>query len=255
MTQRNGRRWRELLQRREATRGLLVAFEGPDGSGKTTQRKLFKTWLKSEGREVATTKWNSSPLIKPLVKARKQAHAFSAEEFCLLHAADFRHRLETKILPALWQGTTVIADRYIFTGLARDAARGLAFDWLLHVYLPLVWPDVVFYFSVSPETSGMRIAATRSPKFYEAGQDVTGIEDPLASYTQFISRVIREYEALALVFRFITIDAEQSINEQHRQIRELFQQTERRPWPEWNVEALVDWLARHPDVAGAMPRA
>lgn len=86
MTQRDGQRWRELLRRREATRGLLVAFEGPDGSGKTTQRKLFKTWLKGEGRQVVTTKWNSSPLIKPLVKARKLAHALSPEEFCLLHA-------------------------------------------------------------------------------------------------------------------------------------------------------------------------
>lgn len=219
-----------------------MAFEGPDGSGKTTQRKLFKAWLKSEGREVVTNKWNSSPLIKPLVKIRKQIHSLSPEEFCLLHAADFHYRVETDILPALWRGATVVADRYLFTGLARDAARGLPFDWLVHLYAPILWPDIVFYFSVSPETSGMRIAATRQPKYYEAGQDVTGVEDPLGSYTQFISRVIREYEALAVVFQFITIDAEQPINEQHHQIREHFQQTARRPWADWNVEAVSDWL-------------
>lgn len=246
MSHRGGQRWRELLRRRESTRGLLVAFEGPDGSGKTTQRKLFKTWLKAEGRDVATSKWNSSPLIKPLVRVRKHAHALSPEEFCLLHAADFRHRLETEILPALWEGTTVVADRWLFTALARDAARGLEFEWLLHVYAPLIWPDIVFYFSVAPETSSMRIGATRTPKFYEAGQDVTGLDDPFASYTKFISRVIREYDALALIFRFVTIDAEQAIHEQHHQIRELFQQAARRPWPEWNMETLVDWLARHP---------
>jgi dTMP kinase len=251
MGDRQERKWRELLQRREASRGLLVAFEGPDGSGKSTQRKLFKTWLKSEGREVVTTKWNSSPLIKPLVKVRKQVRALSPEEFCLLHAADFRHRLETDVLPALWRGATVVADRYLFTALARDAARGLPFDWLLHIYAPILWPDIVFYFSVSPETSGMRIAATRKPKYYEAGQDVTGIDDPLASYTTFISRVIREYESLALVFQFITIDAERSITEQHQEIRERFQQAQRRPWPDWNIEPIADWLAHSPD----MPRA
>src|SRR5436309_5089144 len=117
MTIRQGQKWQQLLRRREASRGLLVAFEGPDGSGKTTQRKLFKTWLKSEGREVVTTKWNSSALIKPLVKVRKQVRALSPEEFCLLHAADFRHRLETEVLPALWRGASVVADRYLFTAL------------------------------------------------------------------------------------------------------------------------------------------
>ena len=61
-------------------RGLLVAFEGPDGYGKTTQRKLFKTWLNSEGYDVVTTKWNSSDLIKPIIKSRKAVRALSPEE-------------------------------------------------------------------------------------------------------------------------------------------------------------------------------
>jgi dTMP kinase len=104
-------------------RGLLIAFEGPDGSGKTTQRKLFKTWLQAEGHDVVTTKWNSSELIKPLVKSRKALRVLSPTEFSLLHAADFRHRVESIILPALWTGKTVIADRFLFTGLARRRAR------------------------------------------------------------------------------------------------------------------------------------
>ncbi|MGH9257404.1 MAG: dTMP kinase [Vicinamibacterales bacterium] len=254
MGSRELQRWRELMRSRDESRGLLVAFEGPDGSGKSTQRKLFKSWLKSQGFDVVTTKWNSSPLIKPLVKVRKGIRALSPEEYCLLHAADFRHRLETEVLPALWQGTTVVADRYLFTGLARDAARGLPFDWLLHVYEPILWPDLVFYFAVSPETSGMRIAATREPKYYEAGQDITGLDDPLASYKQFISRVIREYESLALVFQFITIDAERSIAEQHREIREQFQGAPRRPWPDWNIEAAAEWLVRHGTPSGRTAR-
>ncbi len=168
-------------------RGLLVAFEGADGSGKTTQRKLFKTWLTSEGYDVVTTKWNSSDLIKPIIKSRKTVRAL--------------------------------------------------------MYQPLVWPDLVFYFAVSPVTSGKRVTATRTPNFYEAGQDVTDVDDPVESYQRFIARVIREYESLALIFNMITVDAEQSIGQQHRQIRQLFLEGQRRPWSEWNTDAVAEWLA------------
>src|SRR4029450_7661224 len=175
---------RALVRARERSRGLLIAFEGPDGAGKTTQRKLFKTWLKGEGHEVVTSKWSSSRLVRPLIKARKKGHGLGPEEFCLLHAGDFRHGLHPEILPALWQGKTVLADRFLFTGFARDAARGLDFDWLLHVYSPLFWPDMVLYFAVSADVSAKRIASSRQPKYYESGQDVTGGGDALASYRQ-----------------------------------------------------------------------
>jgi dTMP kinase len=224
-------------------RGLLIAFEGPDGSGKTTQRKLFKTWLESEGHEVVTTKWNSSKLIKPIIKSRKTTRALSPEEFSLLHAADFRHRVEQKILPALWEGKVVVADRFLFTGLARDAARGLDLDWVLKLYHPLVFPDMVFYFSVSADTSSKRVAATRTPNYYEAGQDVTLVDNPNESYERFIARVIKEYESLALIFNFTTVDAEQPIGEQHHQIRRLFREYQSRVWSEWNADAVAEWLS------------
>src|ERR1051326_4471511 len=101
----------ERMAKRGRERGFLIAFEGPDGSGKTTQRKLFKDWLIAEGFDVVTTKWNSSRLIKPIIKARKQIRSLDEQEFSLLHAADFRHRMETEVIPALVEGKTVIAWR------------------------------------------------------------------------------------------------------------------------------------------------
>jgi dTMP kinase len=240
------RHFADLVRAQEKTRGLLIAFEGPAGAGTSTQRRLFKIWLEQQGHDVVTSKWISSRAIKPLIKARARIHSLNAEELCLLQAADFRHRLETQILPALWQGKTVVADRFLFTSLARAQARGLDLDWLLFAHAPLFWPDLVFYFAVSPTTSTTRVAAARAPRFYDAGQDVTNIADPVASYRQFVGRMIKEYEALALIFQFVTIDGEQPIYEQHRGMRRLLEQGQRQPWTDRNMEAVVEWLASSP---------
>ncbi len=236
-------RLRELLRDREAKRGFLIALEGPEGSGKTTQRRLFKKWLQTMGHQVVSAKWNSSPLVKPLIKARKGAHSLSPEEYCLLYASDFRYQLEMKILPALWEGKMVIADGYLFTGMARDGARGVPLHWVLNAYEPLFWPDLVFYFHISAEKSDQRLSKT--PGFYVSGQDVTGIEDAHESYRKFIGRVNQEYKALAAIFQMVTVDAEQSIYEQHRAVRQLFKQGERRAWADYNIDAMLEWLARY----------
>ena len=246
----SARTLKQLIAEREGTRGLLIAFEGPDGSGKTTQRRLLKTWLESEGHDVVSTRWASSPLVQPLLKARKKIRTLSTQEYSLLHAVDFRHRIETSILPALWAGQTVLADRYLFTALARDAARGLDLDWLLHAYTPLLWPDLVIYFSMTPEDSQRRIASTRSPHFYEAGQDVTGLDDPLASYGQFIDRVVTEYENLAVIFKFVTVDAGDAVYRQHTRVRELVESVAKRPWTDFSKDAVEEWL-RNPQATRA----
>ena len=234
----------KLIEAREASRGLLIAFEGPDRSGKTTQQKLLKRWLESRGQDVVSTKWASSSLVKPLLKPRKKLRTLSTEEYSLLHAVDFRHRVESSILPALWSGKTVLADRYLFTALARDAARGLDLDWLLHVYSPLLWPDLVVYFSMTPKDSSRRIAATRAPHFYEAGQDVTGIDDPLASYGRFIDRVVTEYKNLSVVFQFVEVDAGQAVYRQHTKVRNLVEQIQKRAWTTFSKEAVEEWLTK-----------
>jgi dTMP kinase len=202
--------------------GVLIVFEGSDGSGKTTQRKLFKSWLKTMNEDVVVTKWNSSPLFKPVIKAKKAARSLDPVNFAHLHALDFRHRYETVIKPSLEEGKIVIADRYVFTGISRDAARGVSRDWSIELYSRVRRPDIVFYFSGSPAVFAARIGASRDIKFYESGQDVTGLTDPRESYLRFAPRVMAEYEKLRKQFGFIVVDAHQSIYEQHRFIRAAY---------------------------------
>jgi dTMP kinase len=202
--------------------GLLIAFEGLDGSGKTTQRKLFKSWLRSMQQTVVVSKWNSSPVFKPLIKARKTARLLDPASYAILHAADFWHRFETIMQPALSGGNIVLADRYVFTGIARDVARGMNRDWCREMYAGVRKPDIVFYFKAPVETCAMRIAASRDIKFYESGQDITGLADPYESYLRFAPRVISEYENLHRQFPFVIVDAQQPIYAQHRFIRDIY---------------------------------
>ena len=203
--------------------GLLIAFEGLDGSGKTTQRKLLKAWLESNGEDVVVTKWNSSPLFKDLTKAKKALHRLDPHTYSVLHAADFRHRYETVIQPSLREGKIVLADRYIFTGLARDVARGVSRARVADLYSSVRRPDITFYFSAAPLTSAARITASREIKFYEAGQDVTALENPLESYLRFASKVMEEYARLHREFQFVVVDAERPIYGQHLLIRKTYE--------------------------------
>jgi hypothetical protein len=66
----------------------------------------------------------------------------------------------------------------------------------------------------------------------------------MKSHREFLRRVIQEYEALAKIFQFLKVDGRQSIYEQHRAIRQLFMLGHRRPWEEWNTEAVLAWLAK-----------
>jgi len=202
--------------------GLLIAFEGPDGSGKTTQRKLFKSFLRNMHKDVVVTKWNSSPLFKPLIKAGKAARSLDPESYATLHAADFRHRYETVIQPALASAQIVLADRYIFTGMARDVARGVNRNWSAEMYEGFRKPDLVFYFRAHIDTCARRIATSREIRFYEAGQDVTGLTDAYESYLHFAPRVVSEYDRLHAQFGFVGVDAEKPIYEQHRFIRDTY---------------------------------
>ena len=73
--------------------GTLICVEGIDGSGKSTQLALLRDWLKSNGKDVIFTEWNSSPLISQTTKLAKKKNMLSPRTFSLLHAVDFADRL------------------------------------------------------------------------------------------------------------------------------------------------------------------
>lgn len=201
--------------------GILVCVEGIDGSGKSTQLALLRDWLKSIGKDVIYTEWNSSPLISQTTKLAKKKNMLSPRTFSLLHAVDFADRLKQVIAPALKAGFIVLADRYAYTAFARDVARGVDPKWDREVYNFAIKPDLTIYFDIDPKTSMERICFNRTPKFYEAGMDLKLSSDPFESYILFQTKVVKEYKKMLNEFDIVRLDAKDSIHKKQVEIRSM----------------------------------
>ena len=114
--------------------GRLIAVEGLDGSGKSTQIYLLKRWLELQGLKVYFSEWNSSPLVRKTTRRGKKKEMFKPATFSLMHATDFADRSERYITPLLKAGAIVCADRYAYTAFARDVARGVSRRWVRNLY-------------------------------------------------------------------------------------------------------------------------
>jgi dTMP kinase len=217
--------------------GKLIAVEGLDGSGKSTQIYLVKRWLELEGYKVFFTEWNSSLLVKRSTKKGKKRHLLTPTTFALIHCTDFADRYERQILPMLHAGYIVVADRYIYTAFARDAARGCDGAWIRRLYSYARHPDVTFFFDVPLSVALTRIVAGRSQlKFYEAGMDMGLSKDPFESFQMFQGRMYEEYQQMVDEFNFVRIDATGSPGLQQREVRNLLQKSINLPRYRWNIQ-------------------
>jgi dTMP kinase len=202
--------------------GRLVAVEGLDGSGKSTQIYLLKRWLELQGLKVFFSEWNSSALVKAATSKGKQRELLSPTTFSLIHATDFADRYERQLLPLVRAGYLVLCDRYIFTAFARDVVRGCPAEWVRDIYSFAALPDVTFFFKAGLEVSLHRILDGRPQlKFFEAGMDLGLSNDPYESFRIFQGRILEQYLGMRKEFRFLEIDANQPIEAQQNVVREL----------------------------------
>lgn len=202
--------------------GVLIAVEGCDGSGKSTQLQLLYHYLKTKGFPVHLTSWNSSPAVHPLIRRGKRSQRLCATSYALVHAADFSDRHEREILPRLELGQIVLCDRYVGTALARDGARGMDPAWTRGLYAQARPADLTFFFHAPIEVSAGRLVANRHGfTYYEAGLDLGLSEDPLESFMMFQGRVLRRYEEIEPELGYVRIDSRQSLRVQQREVRRL----------------------------------
>lgn len=204
--------------------GKLIAVEGLDGSGKSTQIHLVHQWLKSKGYRVFFTEWNSSSLVKEATRKGKKRQLLTPTTFSLIHATDFADRYERQMLPLLRAGYIVLCDRYMFTSFARDGVRGCDQGWLRRMYGFARVPDITFFFRLPLEMALGRILEGRPQlKYFEAGMDLGLSADITESFRIFQGRVLDQYLAMVQEYGFTVMDATLSVHAQQKLVRKVIQ--------------------------------
>ena len=202
------------------TPGKLIAVEGLDGSGKSTQVYLLKRWLELSGYKVFFTEWNSSSIVREATRKGKRRNLLTPTTFSLIHCTDFADRYERNILPMLKAGFIVLADRYKFTALARDTVRGCPPEWVEQLYSFAFEPDITFYFSLPLRTALDRILSGRPAlKYHEAGMDLGLSPDPVESFKIFQGRIHKAYELLSKKHGFTRISSDRPVEAIQEEVR------------------------------------
>jgi dTMP kinase len=191
--------------------GKIVALEGTDGVGRSTQIHLLREWLEVQGYGVVETGWTRSELMQPTIELAKASNTLNKLTFQLLYATDFADRLEKEIIPALKAGFIVLSDRYIYTAMARAGVRGLDRTWVRNLYGFAIVPHLVFYLRIDEKTLIRRVLQSRGMDFWESGMDLKLGDDIYESFRAYQRSLLKEYTSMADEYNFRVLDARRKV--------------------------------------------
>jgi dTMP kinase len=205
---------------REKLSGKLIVVEGADGSGRTTEVGLLREWLEIQGHAVVDTGLRRSTLLSEKIDEAKKGHTLGATTLALFYAADFADQLENKIVPSLAAGSTVLADRYIYTLMARAIVRGASRAWAQRVYGFALQPDLVLFLEARPDILLHRaIAKYGSLDYWESGMDLSLSRDRFESFFQYQELLRKEFDWMREVYHFHSVDANRIPLSVHQDVR------------------------------------
>jgi dTMP kinase len=203
-----------------ALTGKLIVIEGLDGSGRSTQISLLRDWLESNGHATRIVGLSRSELVSEEIRIAKESHKMTKRTFALFYATDFMDQLENIILPSLRAGAVVLADRYIYTPIARGLVRGLERTWLENIYSTAVVPELVFYLEVNPQILIERNLEQRGElDYWESGMDLGLADNLFDSFIAYQQRMGEEFDRMTEQYSFIRVNGDRSIAQVNREIR------------------------------------
>lgn len=204
----------------ERLAGRLIVVEGADGSGRSTQIAMLVQWLEGSGHATTQVGLKRSSLVSEELEQAQEGNILSRTTLSLFYATDFADQLENIILPALKAGFIVLADRYIYTLMARDMVRGMDEAWLKNLYGIALEPDSVFYLNVPPEELVQRSFAKNSAlDYWESGMDLGLSRDMFDSFLKYQTAMQQTFRQLQATYGFTIVDGNRSVDAINTELR------------------------------------
>lgn len=194
---------------------MLIAFEGIDGSGKSTTSEALRAALARTRAVAPVVHWTSfqmyanehEELLFGHVNRLRMSGDLGPLAYAAWHAADFAYRLETFVQPALARGEVVIMDRYKYTGIVRDVIRGLDEGVVRSLYAFAPDPDLLIYLDIDPAVAYRRKKERGlAIGFYESARDLYGHMPEEEGFVAFQGLCRRRYEQVLPQARLLKLD-------------------------------------------------
>jgi dTMP kinase len=204
----------------EELAGKLIVVEGADGSGRSTQIASLVEWLEISGHATVQVGLKRSTLVSEELERAQDGNILSRTTLSLFYATDFADQMENVILPALKAGFIVLADRYIYTLMARDMVRGMDIAWLKNLYGIALKPDAVFYLAIEPNDLVQRaLAKTATLDYWESGMDLGLSRDLFDSFIEYQTLMRMAFRKLQKSYGFTIVDGNRPVGVVNAELR------------------------------------
>jgi dTMP kinase len=214
-----------------AWRGRLIAIEGINGIGKSTQCELLRRFVEDAGLNALTIKGRHSDVVAEAIVTAREVRA-NASVQGLLFAAGLYDQFARQAEPVLAGGGFVIADRWVYSARVREELRGAPTKWLAALYERLPMPDLTVFLIGPVELARGRLFCGRGIGYWECGQDLNA---GLSTGEAFIlfqeecqKRLLAMLQSELPAERLLMLDASPSIADIHRGITTRVKQWLRR---------------------------
>lgn len=192
-------------------KGKLIVIEGADGSGRSTQIAMLRDWLERLGYATAEIGLKRSTLVGRELEEAKKGNILSPLTFSLFYATDFADQLENIIIPALRADFIVLADRYIYTLMARDIVRGVDPEWVTEMYSIALVPEAVFYLKVTPRNLAERnFRKNGMLDYWESGMDIQRSGDMYDCFIRYQRQMQKVFHGMQKIYGFEIINGNRS---------------------------------------------